>query len=317
MSGLNIDAKAYGKFKLIITHSDGRKVESAEFSNLLLNNAFSNTSATEFTYCGVGTGTTEPTVTDTALVNKIGPISSSANGSSSEIPTTWSGSVATVGRKMAYSFALGAVVGNISEIAIYNSNSSLSSILVRTLVKDTNGNPTSITLTASDQLSVEYSFFVEIETRQPAQTINIGGANYQASVIVGFPESYASSSTKEASIMPTRYPYANTTANSFFFKEVMSVPPTGTAARLDINSGNRVNLTASSTTDRSVAGVIKETISCTIPTATQLPNGASIGFCVIYTSANVANIAIAFNPPLPKNNTVGYTVSLSFSITRK
>ncbi|MCT8857539.1 hypothetical protein K5M76_09590 [Shewanella xiamenensis] len=309
MSELCVTSKLYGKFKFIVTHADGSKTESNEFDNLILNNAFSNSNVSELSVCAVGSGTTAPSVTDTALVSQVGSLSGIGTGAA--VTTTWEGTLATVGRKNTYSFTAGAIVGNISEVAIYSAI--VSRIAVRTLVKDLNGNPTTITLTAGDQLSVEYTLFVKIETRPPAQTLNINGVDYSVKTIIGFPEAYASTISK---IGPSNYPFVNSVSDGVSINDTINIPADGVAQRLNTALGNRINVTASLTTDRSVTGELTETFSATIPTSTQLPSNANIKAVFFTNSNNVCNIAVVFDPPLPKNNTVGYTFKLACKIAR-
>ncbi len=311
MSELNIASKLYGKFKFIVTHADGSKSESNEFNNLILNNAFSSTSVSDLSVCAVGTGTTDPTVNDTALVNQVGQTSST--GTSSAVPTVWAGTLATVGRKNTYSFAPGAVVGNISEVALYTFSVASVRIGVRTLVKDLSGNPTTIPLTAGDQLSVEYILFVEIETRPAPQILNINGVDYSVQLVVGYPEAYTTTTSR---IGPSNYPFVNATSGGVTIGDTITIPADGDAQRLNTVLGNRTNVTSVLTTDRTVAGEYKDTYSATIQTSTQLPATAPIKAVFFRNSDNVCNIAVVFTPSLPKNNTVGYTFKLACKIAR-
>ncbi|MCU7962422.1 hypothetical protein L5M28_07495 [Shewanella sp. SW32] len=311
MSELNIAAKLYGKFKFVITHANGSKTESNEFDNLILNNAFNNSQANNFGICAVGTGTTAPDVTDTALVNQVGSVS--AIGTSAAVATTWVGTLATVGRKNTYSFTAGAIVGNISEVAIYDTSVSTARILVRTLVKDLSGDPTTIPLTAGDQLSVEYTLFVEIETRPAPQILTINGVDYSAQTIVAYPEAYATITSR---ISPSNYPYLNATGGGVSLNDTINIPANGVTQRLDTTLGNRVNLTATYASNRTVVGEYTETFSATIPTSTQLPSTAPIKAVFFRNSDNFCNIAVVFTPSLPKNNTVGYTFKFACKIKR-
>lgn len=311
MSELCVTSKIYGKFKFIVTHADGSKEESNEFDNLILNNAFSSTTVSDLNVCAVGSGTTEPSVTDTSLVSQVGPVSGTGTGAA--VTTTWQGTLATVGRKNTYSFTAGSIVGNISEVAVYSDSVSTARIVVRTLVKDLSGNPTTITLTSGDQLSVEYTLFVKIETRPPAQTLNIKGVDYSVKVIVGFPEAY---STGLSLISPSRYPYLSAVSGGVSLSDTITIPNDGVPQKLNATAGNILVLNPTLTTDRAVAGQMTDTYSATIQTSSQLPNNASIKAAFFRTHSYDCNLAVVFDPPLPKNNTVGYTFKLACKIAR-
>lgn len=165
-------ARVKGAFSPItIIRGDG-SVEKYTAPNLILNSGIARatsdsagiTSDSLLTNCLVGTGTGAPLVTDTELQS---PLATSPNGvrqsgtysydsGADEITTT------TV---MRYTFALGAVVGNLSEIGIRPS--SVSNLFSRALIVDGSGDPTTITVTADDQLIVDYTL-----TGMISRTIN-------------------------------------------------------------------------------------------------------------------------------------------------
>lgn len=139
------------------------------FKNLLLDNFFKtisplgngSTITPEPQNCKVGTGSTPPSPVDTQLVSQVASI---GKGGSSY---TYSSSIATgYWRQLAttFTFPIGSVVGNISEIGVSNYADSL--LLSRSLIKDGLGNPTTITLTATDQLKVTYT----LRRTQPTTT---------------------------------------------------------------------------------------------------------------------------------------------------
>ena len=139
------------------------------FKNLLLDNFFKTVSplgngdtiSAEPAYCKVGTGSTPPSPVDTYLASQVARIGRSGQS------YTYSNSIATgYWRQVAtpFTFPVGSVVGNISEIGVSNYEDSL--LLSRSLIKDGLGNPTTITLTATDQLKVKYT----LRRTQPTTT---------------------------------------------------------------------------------------------------------------------------------------------------
>lgn len=160
-----------GEFAIMVKGPDGKDkgfidnkgaLPSDKFQkNLVLDRYFSlansgkNMTDTTF-YLKIGTGTAEPLPTDTSLqsamqiVNKgtagVGDLGSSLNAEGTHLEGYY---------EMTYSYSKGQVVGNISEIGLsetYQSNL----LVTRALIKDELGNPTIISVTAEDELTVVY-----------------------------------------------------------------------------------------------------------------------------------------------------------------
>lgn len=313
MSELNIVGKARGEFHLIVTRANG-DVEEATFPNMLLDNAFASSTPT-LTYCTVGSGTTPPAGTDTQLVSRLGSNLSSV-GTTVELSTVFVGSVATVARKSTFVFAAGGVVGNVSELALYKSNPiSAVNIVVRALVTDVNGDPTTITLGAGDQLTIEHTLYVDIETRPTPTVMNINGTDHTVSIVVGWPEFYAPSTITEFYAM--NLPRISTSGGTVRFAEIVSVGDVGSKVR-PTYSGATYQVAPAITDDVSTPAAGKKTAkaTATIPTSTQLTGGVSIGGVVFGAATSLMTIALLFDPPLPKNSTVGYTMQLTATLER-
>jgi hypothetical protein len=311
MSELNIVGKARGEFHLIITRANGN-IEETTFKNMLLNNAFTKQGPV-LAFCTVGSGTTPPAGTDTQLVSRLG--SNISDGAISvELSTTFVGSIATVARKTTMVFSAGGVIGNVSELAIYESSTiSASNIIIRTLVTDVNGNPTTITLGAGDQLTVEHTLYVDIETRPTPVVMNINGTDHTVSIVVGWPEFYGSSTAFNAMFLPG----IQTTSNSARFAETINVGSVGSKVRPSIAGVASYATTPTVTNDMSTAalGVKTATATITMATSTQLTGGVSIGGVGYGTNIGLTT-AVLFAPPLPKNSTVGYTIKITATLER-
>lgn len=107
--------------------------------------------------CHVGTGNTPPNVADTTLAawkaansSKIGDgyYTGSPNGGQANPPYYgW--------KRGTYRFAAGSATGNLSEVGLSSSGIN-EKMLTRALIKDVNGNPTTITVLADEMLDVTY-----------------------------------------------------------------------------------------------------------------------------------------------------------------
>lgn len=106
--------------------------------------------------CAVGTSSTTPTVSDSALGSLVGYNASVVRSTSVTYDVDLDEVVCT--SVVTFTFNQGAIVANISEVGVYYGNPSNSMLLKsRSLIKDSNGDPTAITLTADDQLVVVYT----------------------------------------------------------------------------------------------------------------------------------------------------------------
>lgn len=314
MSELNIVGKARGEFHLIVTRANG-DVEEATFPNMLLDNAFASSNPI-LAYCTVGSGTTPPAGTDTQLESRLGS-NLSAGGTSEELSATFVGSIATVARKTTMVFSAGGVIGNVSELAIYSSPSiAAGNIVVRALVTDVNGDPTTITLDAGDQLTVEHTLYVDIETRPTPTVMNINGTDHTASIVVGWPEFYTSVGS-QTQFGAMNLPGIMLSGSAARFAETINVGSVGSKVRPS-TAGAAYATTPTITHDVSTPALGKKTATAaiTMATSTQLTGGVSIGGVVYGTTAGNMTTAILFDPPLPKNSTVGYTMRLTATLER-
>lgn len=158
----NIEIKAgsvSGRFKIEKITASGERVAVADwFSNLIVDGGLDwlgTGNAHDATkYCRAGTGATAPANGQTGLVSQLGSASdvgTVVQSTSGGVPV-WYQSVTRV-----YTFAIGAVVGNVAELGTFSAATG-GTMFSRALVKDTGGNPTTITILSDEQLVVTYEF---------------------------------------------------------------------------------------------------------------------------------------------------------------
>jgi hypothetical protein len=146
----NLGVQVGAKFKLVVHKGDGKPVrETSWFHNLVLDSGLDRLSVgPPYDRCCVGTGNSTPTTTQTQLDNFVGSTTTiqaeSAGQQTSNTPYYMFNSIQ-------WRFAQGVATGNISEVALGWSNTSLFN---RALIKDGNGNPTTITVLSDEYLDV-------------------------------------------------------------------------------------------------------------------------------------------------------------------
>lgn len=146
-----INQKIGARFKLIVRKSKDDEIsrESEWFDNIVLDSGLNQMSVgTWIDRCCVGTGNSVPVFTQTALDNFLA--STIAMISSSSAPQT---SIAPyyLATKVTWRFAEGAATGNLSEIGLGWNDENLWN---RALIRDAEGNPTTITILADEFLDV-------------------------------------------------------------------------------------------------------------------------------------------------------------------
>lgn len=168
------------KFK---TDTDGKEIEGSReiaadwFPNLILNQGL-NMMATGNGYlnaCQIGSGSSAPAVGQTGLVSLI------SGTTTRPVNTTTAASEAPyyVAQTITYRFAEGAATGNIAEVGVGTAVSG-TNLFSRSLVKDSSGNPTTITILSDESLDVIYQLRYYAPDSDVTGTIvatgNIGGS---------------------------------------------------------------------------------------------------------------------------------------------
>lgn len=150
-----------GKFVIDVLNKDGELVRtSGEQENIITNHGLNSAilygeGLFTRTKVAMGTGTTTPSYADTVLVNKVGTLS----GDATFVSVSNSGAPDYV-YSLTYRFtgAIGNVVGNLAELGL-ESTSSPFNLKTRALIKDSSGNPTTISVSSSEQVIVTYTLF--------------------------------------------------------------------------------------------------------------------------------------------------------------
>src|SRR5690554_2149556 len=107
--------KVSGFYKLQVCRPDGSVRDSAEFPNLVTDAGLNRMGANSdyLNWCQVGTGSTAPTVSDTALAARVAgsATASESNGAQPSAPYySW--------RIRTFTFAAGTATGNLAEVGV-------------------------------------------------------------------------------------------------------------------------------------------------------------------------------------------------------
>lgn len=149
-----MNIKVGGKFRLVAVKPDGSERVLADwFDNLILDSGLDRiaTRLTAADVVRVGSGTTPPVVTDTALEAQIASTSAWTNkisGNATSAPYYgWS--------RVTFRFAAGVAAGNISEVGV-GWDLTGPTLFSRSLIKNSSGTPITITVLPDEVLDVTY-----------------------------------------------------------------------------------------------------------------------------------------------------------------
>lgn len=171
------------KFEAVKLDKDGnetsRRTLADWFPNLITNNGLnlymaatgSGLGSNPLSYCQVGSGSTPPAVTDTALVARIAnnnSILTTSNGVASSAPYYgW--------KRFTYRFNEGVAAGNISEVGI--SQSTTGNLFSRALILD-EGSPTTLVVLPDETLDVTYELRLYPPSADAAGSVTLDSIVY-------------------------------------------------------------------------------------------------------------------------------------------
>lgn len=297
---MNIQTGLSGEYNLVVTHPDGTTTETGWFKNLILDQGLDaiglQTSA--IGYCHIGTGNIAPAVTQVSLASFTAAAARAAYATvtNAGAPTYASSHV------VPYTFAQGAVVGNMSEIGVGWANTG-NVLFSRALITDANNNPTTLTVTAIDQLTVYYKITFTPNTAVSTGSIVLGGTTYNYSASLSGAASYLNVTNLLLGIRlgeATGGQYhSNWAPGTTTALGPITGAPTGA-------TGNWLYTTPS--TAAYIAG--NHYLDATYPFTVNDINYASGIGAFLPQMNNVYNYQYVFTPAIPKDNTK--TLSLTF-----
>jgi len=175
MSDVNLAVGLGGYFKLVATNVTTGKVRELTgwFKNLITDAGLERIGATAGTreYCMVGSGSIAPSVADTTLQTKVAHSStkqSDTNGRTSVSPYyAWN--------RVTYRFATGVAAGNLAEVGV---GWTTTAVFSRSLIKDGNGNPTTVTVLSDETLDVLYELRAYAPETDTTFQLVIGGVTH-------------------------------------------------------------------------------------------------------------------------------------------
>lgn len=165
---LNVETAGLFKLEAVNALTGERRTLADWFPNLITDQGLNRMGTGGFVQqCSVGSGQNPPTISDTALQSQV--------AATSNIATETNGVTATAPYygyvRRTFTFGLGAAAGNLSEVGI----GWVGGLYSRSLIKDVNGTPTTVTVLANEFLSVTYEWRSYVPSADATFTATIAG----------------------------------------------------------------------------------------------------------------------------------------------
>lgn len=294
-----------GRFKFDVRKPDGSVEELLPwFDNLITDGGLNRWgTGAPFLQCQVGTGTSQPAVGDTALQAPLATTTTVAQSSvtAQATPPYYQKVI------LQYTFAQGAVVGNIAEVGVGWSGGLWS----RARIKDAGGVDTTITVVALDQLIVSYELRLNIPSIDVSTNQTIGGVSTTITTRAAAATSTASwfgggnalSSLNQANGFGG---FGVSSGNAFVAYDGALGPITGTP------SG-----TSSSSAPQTRAAYSNNSLFMDITSTFSISQGNFAGgIDAIWTNIYPGTWQVGFSPAIAKLNTQVLTVPMRYSWAR-
>lgn len=294
-----------GRYKLTVRDAKTLAVnhETPWFENVITNGGLNQLgTGGGMAGCAVGSGTTPEQPTDTSLsatIARTATILSTTYPSSTVEPYYFSA-------LRTFRFAEGAAAGNISEVGILYNNASPFPLFSRSLVKDEDGDPVTITVQPNEILDVSYECRTyPMISDSTAGPFLVNGENYMLTIRGG----RVSAGGATYSGLPISGSGATYVVNCFA-GPIGAI--TGTPSGASAGAGN---LPPQTYVNNSLVRKFIATVSISQGNVT----GGFINsiWLTPLSSPSLPEFQIGFDKPFPKNNTITFSFTFEFSWARK
>ena len=290
------ETQCAGWFKIEASRPDGtRRVLADWFPNLILNGGLDRMGANAdyLNWCQVGSGSTAPVATQTALVNRIAgtnTIQGNVRGTQATAPYFgWN--------RLTYRFARGAAAGNLSEVGVGWATSG--SLFSRALILDGGGNPTTITVLSDEVLDVTY------ELRRYPGTVDLTGTV----VLDGVTHNWVS----RAAGVTTEWPWAGSSTMAHDWAQSFNGDIGAVTASLP--SGISGNITVTPLAYSSGSYTRAATVSAGLNDSNL--SGGIRSIAIRGAPGGSGRYQIQFDPAIPKDNTKVLTLTIQHTWARR
>lgn len=296
---MNLEMKFGGEYRLVVTRPDGSTQDTGWIPNIITDiglDMLGDGVGGGLVWCRIGTGTSTPVAGQQALDAQSAATNNVTTSTAANEGSTDYGFLVTKG----YTFTQGAVVGNMAEIGV-GSASSGNTLLSRARIVDGVGSPTTITVTALDQLTAYYRLRNKPVLTDATGSVVIGGVTYNYTGRLANAASYGNLAAIAGGLVPL-ISEAHTYAAGCTIGAITATPTSASG-----------NLTTSVTAASYTSGTYfrDNTISWSITQGNATGGVQGIRFAI--DGNNNSFFQYVFDAPIPKDNTKVLTLNVRVS----
>ena len=299
----HIKAEVAGEFRLVAVNAETgeSRVLADWFPNLITNSGLNaiGTQGVLTHKAVVGSGQNPPNVLDTQLQSQVAQSDGFVGGRQAGVSST---SPYNGWEQYTYRFSMGLAQGNLSEVGILMP-APASTVFSRTLIKDANGDPTTVTVLANEFLDVTYRLYIYPSEVDVVSIANLDGTDHSVTLracevtngAYWHPRASSQPATFDHGQTQTPYIYSGdigTITQSPSGSAVFVVPVTNVYVN---NSLERTGYMELELTQGNFGGGVK-----------------SIRFC-----STLGAYQASFEPPLPKTNLNTLRINFKISWARR
>lgn len=246
-----------------------------------------------------GTGTLPVEATQTQLISQVGSYDSLTVSANANVKVGNDYIASSTG---VAEWAIGAITGNISEVGVRLGTRIGSTVDSRALITDSQGSPTTITVTSEDKLIVSYTLKYIIPIEQHVSAVDFAGTQTTCTL--------------------ERLAALDNNKNGLRTAFVINFP-----GQLKASASQELINDPESTASSGAGQIANITTSIPVPLVKRLSyllqtdygnisGGIKYVFIPAYSNSNFPFIGLHFDPPIPKDATKTLTLNFDFTLTR-
>ena len=299
-----------GQFRFMLNQGTPREQDSGWVDNMVLDqglNYLGNDYVSDnVLWLSVGTGTNLAAASDTALQSFTASTNNRTSVSSGNLgASTYAGQFV-----FSWTFAQGAVVGNMAEVGVGRATGG-GSLFSRARIVDGGGSATTLTVTSLDQLTVYYKLTCTPDLTDLTSSVVISGTTYNFTARLANASQYFTNASFE---LTSETDWGSLTSGSSF----TSYPSTSTIGAITSTpSGTATNATNTSTRAKATytnGNFYRDTTITVVPADCNSAGG--IGAIKLLFGNSWGQWQYVFTAPIPKDNTKTLTLVVRASWSR-
>ena len=264
-----------------------------------------------FGYCGVGNGTTAATAADTTI-SQVGTRFALFTGD-----YAYSTTGSTITQTVGFRTTQGQIIGTISEVGLFSASTG-GQTMMRSLIKDGGGTPTTLTLTSMDFLYVRWRVTSTVNLSDVTGTVSIGGVSYNYTLRPSYWNSLPSVGYTTTHIF---LPCSHNSVAGYLAVSACEAFSTQTLGSVTSKPGGSVYVGTAFSTNTYTASSKQRKLTYKWD-ITQGNTGSGIGSVAVHSSVfgnvgyQISFAAVSGGATIPKDNTKEFTIGITFSFGR-